>query len=72
MPVPKKRTSKSKNRTRRAHHALKAAGLSFCANCNSAKFPHSVCEACGHYRGKQVIEPKANLGIDSSFEHAEA
>ncbi len=72
MPVPKKRTSKSKNRTRRAHHALKAVGMSICPNCNTAKFPHSVCEACGHYRGKQVIEPKANLGIDSSFESAEA
>lgn len=71
MPVPKKRTSKSKNRTRRAHHALKAPGMSVCSNCNTAKFPHSVCEACGHYRGKQVIEPKTDLGIDS-FASAEA
>lgn len=72
MPVPKKRTSKSKNRSRRAHHALTAPGRSICTNCGAIKHPHSVCEACGHYRGKQVIEPKTNLGFDSDFEAAEA
>ena len=72
MPVPKVRTSKSKKRMRRAHHALKVPGMSICTNCDTVKHPHSVCEACGHYRGKQVIEPKTNLGFDANFDSAEA
>ena len=68
MPVPKTRTSKSKVRTRRANHSITAPGMSLCANCGTAKIPHCVCESCGHYKGKQVIEPKADLGIEESFE----
>ncbi len=68
MPVPKKRTSKSKKNLRRSHDALTPIGMSVCPNCSNAKHPHSVCESCGHYRGKQVIEPKANLGFDEGFE----
>ena len=40
MPVPKKRTSRSKNRSRRAHRS-KASGSSVCPNCGS-KIPSSV------------------------------
>lgn len=67
MPVPKFRTSKSKRNMRRSHHALRTPSSSVCPNCNEVKFPHSVCEACGHYRGKQVIDPKSNLGLDADF-----
>ncbi|MEZ4741254.1 MAG: 50S ribosomal protein L32 [Bdellovibrionota bacterium] len=66
MPVPKYRTSKSKRNMRRSHHALSAPGLSVCSNCNEVKRPHVACHACGHYAGKQVMEPKANLGWDKS------
>lgn len=68
MPVPKKRTSKSKKNLRRSHHRVVAPGMSICPNCDTVKHPHSVCEACGHYKGKQVVEPKANLGFDDSFQ----
>ncbi len=53
---------------RRSHHALKTPSSSLCSNCNEVKFPHSVCESCGHYRGKQVIEPKQNLGLDQNLD----
>lgn len=59
MAVPKVKTSKSKRDMRRSHHALKAIGSSLCSNCGEVKLPHCVCEACGHYRGKQVIEPRS-------------
>ena len=58
MPVPKFRTSASKRDMRRSHHALSAPGLSICKNCNSIKQPHSVCQSCGFYDGKQVLEVK--------------
>jgi large subunit ribosomal protein L32 len=59
MAVPKYRTSKSKRDMRRSHHALTAPVNSLCPNCKEVKVPHSVCESCGHYKGKQVIEPRA-------------
>lgn len=62
MPVPKFKTSKSKRDMRRSHHALTPVGMSICANCNEMKLPHSVCESCGFYRGKQRIEPRSSMG----------
>lgn len=57
MAVPKKKTSKSRRNMRRSHHALKLVNLSECPNCGEAKQPHHVCAACGHYDGRDVIEP---------------
>ncbi len=56
MAVPKKKTSKSKRDKRRAHDALKMPAKSTCSNCGEIKLPHHVCEACGFYNGKKVIE----------------
>lgn len=56
MPVPKFRTSASKRDMRRSHHALSMPSLSVCPNCGEIKVPHVVCGACGHYRGKQVMD----------------
>lgn len=58
MAVPKFRTSKSKRDMRRAHHFLTAPGISTCSNCGAVRRPHSVCAACGHYKGKQVMTAK--------------
>lgn len=56
MAVPKKRTSKSRKRMRRSHHALKATAASeYCDNCGELKLLHRVCGSCGVYRGVQVI-----------------
>jgi large subunit ribosomal protein L32 len=56
MAVPKKKTSKSKTRMRRASNwTLEAAPRSLCPNCREAKLPHVVCHNCGHYGGRQVI-----------------
>jgi large subunit ribosomal protein L32 len=41
---------------RRAHDALKAAGLSECPNCHEPKLPHRVCPHCGQYKGREVVE----------------
>lgn len=56
MAVPKKKTSKSKRNMRRSHHALKTVSLVECANCGEKKRPHHLCEACGHYNGREVVE----------------
>ena len=55
MAVPKRRTSSSKKRMRRSHHAITATALIRCSNCNSAVKPHRVCGNCGYYRGRNVL-----------------
>ena len=56
MPLPKKKLSKAKTRTRRAHDALTAPNLSPCPKCGEPKLSHRVCGSCGHYRGRQVFQ----------------
>jgi large subunit ribosomal protein L32 len=55
MPNPKRRHSKARRDSRRAHDHLKAPGLSNCPNCHEPKLPHRVCPHCGYYKGKQAI-----------------
>ena len=56
MAVPKKRTSKSRRGMRRSHDALRfTAALEGCPECGEVKLRHRLCEACGTYRGHQVI-----------------
>jgi large subunit ribosomal protein L32 len=56
MPNPKRRHSKERTSTRRAHDALKAPGLSECPSCHEQKLPHRVCPHCGQYKGREVVE----------------
>lgn len=56
MPVPKRRTSKSKKNMRRAHDALTPVALIECSNCGEKTLPHRACRACGQYRGRRVLE----------------
>lgn len=57
MAVPKKKTSKSKSRSRRASNwTLDRTARSTCPRCNAVKRPHVVCSNCGWYGGRQAIE----------------
>jgi large subunit ribosomal protein L32 len=58
MPVPKRRTSKSKRNKRRAHDALTAVNPSPCPQCGESRMPHHVCKHCGSYRGRELAEVK--------------
>lgn len=59
MQAPKRKTSKSKRNMRRSHHALVAGALHACPNCGESVKSHSVCTACGQYRGKQILKQAA-------------
>jgi len=48
--LPVKKTSKSRTRTRRSHHALIGVNYSICRNCGNAKLPHCACEKCGYVK----------------------
>ncbi|WP_419931319.1 50S ribosomal protein L32 [Candidatus Poriferisodalis sp.] len=57
VAVPKKKTSKSKTRSRRAAAwRLNAAPRSVCPRCGAAKLPHRVCGQCGWYGGRQALD----------------
>lgn len=65
MAVPKKRTSKSRKRMRRSHHALNhTAASEYCDNCGELKLLHRVCTSCGVYRGVQVIAQAAEQVVE--------
>lgn len=44
---------------RRSHHGLDAKTLSMCADCGAPKLSHTICLNCGKYRGRIVIDVKA-------------
>ena len=55
MALPKRRHSRSRTRLRRSHDALKAPGVTLCAECGEPKQPHRLCAACGKYKGRTVF-----------------
>ena len=58
MPVPKKRRSKAKKRTKKACWKIDMPCLNTCTNCGRAILPHRACPECGFYKGQQVLQIK--------------
>jgi len=56
MAVPKRKTSRSKRDSRRAHIKLKTPALRECSNCGAIIQPHRICPESGHYKGVEVME----------------
>ena len=56
MPVPKRKTSKSKRDKRRTHQKTAAPNTVECPQCGDSKLPHHACPACGSYKGRDVVE----------------
>jgi large subunit ribosomal protein L32 len=59
MPNPKRRHSKRRTSTRRAHDHLTAPARTECPNCHEMKQPHHACPHCGFYKQREVIDTKA-------------
>ena len=58
MPNPKRRHSKARTSTRRAHDSFTRTTVSECPNCKEKKLPHHACPKCGMYKGREVLEVK--------------
>ncbi|MGH8902917.1 MAG: 50S ribosomal protein L32 [Egibacteraceae bacterium] len=57
MAVPKRKKSRSRTRHRKAQWLRTAPPTTaYCKHCKSPSRPHTVCEVCGHYKGRQVIQ----------------
>ena len=52
MAVPKRKTSRSNTRSRRANWKATATTLTACPECASPKMPHIACPSCGTYAGR--------------------
>ncbi len=59
--VQPKRHTKSKRNRRRSHLALKKTFLSVCTKCGRAVLPHRICEYCGFYDGREIVDVAARL-----------
>jgi large subunit ribosomal protein L32 len=56
MAVPKRKKSKSKRDMRRTHKKTAGPNLTTCAQCGEPKRQHHVCQSCGTYRGRNLID----------------
>ena len=61
MAVPKQHRSKSRQGQRRMHLYAKVPKLTLCSKCGKAVLPHILCENCGTYRGREIIDVLAKL-----------
>lgn len=55
------RHTRGHTRNRRSHHSLKEIQLSKCADCGSSHLRHRICETCGKYRGRVVIDMEKQI-----------
>jgi len=58
MAVPRSRLSNQRKNTRRAHHAKKPRSFNACSNCGAKRLPHTICQSCGSYGDRSVLEGK--------------
>jgi large subunit ribosomal protein L32 len=69
-PVPKKKQAVSSTRSRHSKYVYtqrkklsNGVSLVKCDNCGEMKRAHFVCETCGMYKGKQILNVnKSNSG----------
>lgn len=61
MATPKQRHTKSRRNRRRSHHALKKQGISVCPKCSEPILSHQICQNCGVYAGREVVDVLAKL-----------
>jgi len=55
VAVPKRKTSRSNTRSRRANWKAASVTLASCDRCKQPKLPHTACPTCGTYNKRQVL-----------------
>jgi large subunit ribosomal protein L32 len=60
MPVPKRKTSKSRRDKRSSNKAMKPSNVVACQTCQAPVLPHQLCWECGYYKGVKVTRTKSD------------
>ncbi len=60
MPVPKRKWSRQRTRTRQANKGIKPKSITGCQTCQAPLIPHQVCQDCGYYKGIKVVRTKTD------------
>ena len=69
MAVPKKRTGHSAQGKRRSNWKATKPTTTKCPNCGAVVLAHTVCTACGQYKGK-VVSRKAEGFVEAEVKEA--
>jgi len=69
MAHPKSRISKQRKRKRRTHYKITTnPNVVSCSNCGAPKLRHRICDECGHYRGRTIIQQVEDIEVDDNLE----
>ena len=71
MAVPKKRTGHSAQGKRRANWKASTPATTKCPNCGETVLTHTVCTACGYYKGKPVSKKMTSTPVVEETKKAE-
>ena len=69
---PKKKISRVRGRTRRAHSAIKIGKFPLCPHCRHPKPGHIVCPECGFYGSKKILTTKTDKRIAKELRQTKA
>ena len=72
MAVPKKRTGASAQGHRRSNWKATVPETTTCPNCGELVLTHTVCTACGQYKGKVVSRKAEGFVEDAKAEAPKA
>jgi len=59
--VVRMRSTKSHRNNRRSHFRLVAPRISACESCGKPRLSHGVCQSCGKYRGRVIVDVQAKI-----------
>lgn len=60
MPVPKRKTSKSRRDKRSSTKGIRPCSVASCQTCQEPVAPHQACKACGYYKGVKILRTKTD------------
>lgn len=72
MPVPKRKTSKSRRDKRQSCKFIRPKAFTACSNCSECLNPHQACLRCGFYKGRKIITTKLDRTVRRASARHEA
>lgn len=72
MPVPKRKTSKSRRDQRQSCKFIRPKALTECASCTEPLNPHQACGRCGYYKGRKIFITKLDRTLKKAARRREA